>query len=148
MPDNAPQDWFAPGLRFTCTQCGNCCTGAPGYVWFDEAEAAAMAKLVGLTPSQFRQAYARRLGGRWSLREVERDGKLDCVFLKRSADGRALCSVYSARPQQCRTWPFWPENLANRAAWRRAAGNCPGMNQGRFVPADQVRLIRDSNEPQ
>ena len=25
--------WYADGLPFTCTQCGDCCTGDPGYVW-------------------------------------------------------------------------------------------------------------------
>ena len=28
-----PPTWYADGLRFTCTQCGNCCTGQPGFVW-------------------------------------------------------------------------------------------------------------------
>ena len=29
------------GLRFECTQCGDCCTGAPGYVWVNKAEISA-----------------------------------------------------------------------------------------------------------
>ena len=30
-----PSDaWYAEeGLAFECTGCGDCCTGAPGYVW-------------------------------------------------------------------------------------------------------------------
>ena len=35
--------WYADGLRFECSQCGDCCTGEPGYVWVDEAEITAMA---------------------------------------------------------------------------------------------------------
>ena len=46
-PD-APAPWYAEGLRFKCTQCGGCCTGGPGFVWFDEDEGAAMAKAKGL----------------------------------------------------------------------------------------------------
>lgn len=34
--DNLP--WYAPGLSFTCTQCGNCCTGEPGVVWVSDEE--------------------------------------------------------------------------------------------------------------
>ena len=30
--------WYGGGLRFTCTQCGNCCTGQPGYVWISKKE--------------------------------------------------------------------------------------------------------------
>ena len=32
------QPWYADGLSFTCTQCGNCCTGGPGYVWISDME--------------------------------------------------------------------------------------------------------------
>ena len=38
MPDEAP--WYADGLRFTCTMCGKCCTGEPGYVWTTDEELA------------------------------------------------------------------------------------------------------------
>ena len=24
--------WYNDGLRFTCTRCGHCCTGEPGFV--------------------------------------------------------------------------------------------------------------------
>ena len=34
----AQQPWYAGGLRFTCTGCGDCCTGAPGYVWVNQQE--------------------------------------------------------------------------------------------------------------
>ena len=31
-------DWYEDGLRFSCSQCGNCCTGPPGAVWFTDNE--------------------------------------------------------------------------------------------------------------
>ena len=34
-----------------------------------------------------------------------------------STPGRAVCSIYRARPAQCRTWPFWPENLLSKRDW-------------------------------
>jgi Fe-S-cluster containining protein len=40
------------------------------------------------------------------------------------------CTVYAARPVQCRTWPFWPEVVRRRRSWERAATECEGMNQG------------------
>ena len=39
----ALREWYAEGLRFGCTQCGNCCTGPPGAVWFTAEEGRAMA---------------------------------------------------------------------------------------------------------
>ena len=39
-----PKDvWYAGGLRFQCTQCGDCCSGAEGYVWVNQAEIDALA---------------------------------------------------------------------------------------------------------
>lgn len=147
------QEWYSQGLRFSCTQCGNCCTGSPGYVCFHYDELVAMAGHLGIEPDVFLLRYARREGDGWSLREVERDGQYDCVFLKEDAKtGRRGCSIYSVRPTQCRTWPFWPDNLRSRRAWAAAAKRtpCPGMAQGgpagegTFYPVEQIRIQRDA----
>lgn len=147
-PPAQTPDWFEAGLTFSCTQCGNCCTGPPGYVWFTDDEAHAMASELGLSVDAFRQRYAKRKHGKWTLGEVKRGGRYDCVFLRWTDDGRGLCGVYGSRPQQCRTWPFWPENLTDPRAWAAAAQTCPGMKRddGTFVPAERVRVIRDSHE--
>ena len=72
LPDT--REWYADGLRFGCTQCGNCCTGPPGYVWFNEEEGRAMAAALSLSESEFYKRHARREGSRWSLREVKTTG--------------------------------------------------------------------------
>ena len=36
--DSEAQPWYAAGLQFGCTECGNCCAGAPGYVWISTEE--------------------------------------------------------------------------------------------------------------
>ncbi len=144
MPGTSP-DWYESGLSFSCTQCGNCCSGSPGYVWFDDDEAAVMASAFKLSVDEFRAKYARNYRGRWTLIETVREGKYDCVFLRRDEAGKALCSIYKIRPQQCKTWPFWPELLASKAAWKEASRRCPGMDTGKLYPVEQVRLIRDSN---
>jgi uncharacterized protein len=45
--------WYRDGLAFACTGCGDCCTGAPGYVWVTRAEIEAMAAALGLAPAEF-----------------------------------------------------------------------------------------------
>lgn len=146
-PDN--REWYADGLRFTCTQCGNCCTGPTGYVWFDDGELAAMAKFAGLSEQEFVRRHTRRINGRLSLNERKTQHGYDCVFLQRNDSGKAGCSIYSVRPQQCRTWPFWPENLTSKRAYLKAGERCPGMQQGlegkgNFVPVELIRIVRDS----
>ncbi len=151
-PTTADQDtWYDDGLRFTCTQCGNCCTGAPGYVWFDDDEAKAIADYLGLSEPAFREQYAHKTYSKWTLNEVRTENReYDCVFLKQTGDGKRGCSIYPVRPLQCRTWPFWPENLRNERDWLRAAQGCPGMaagldEKGDYYPADQIRIIRDKH---
>ena len=38
-----PELWYKDGLQFTCSQCGDCCTGAPGFVWVNGDEIRALA---------------------------------------------------------------------------------------------------------
>lgn len=143
------REWYAQGLRFGCTQCGNCCTGPPGAVWFDESEAQAMAELHGLATEAFRARFARRIEGRWSLNETHTEHGYDCVFLDRqSVPGKALCGIYQARPRQCRTWPFWPEILRTQRSWEsyKRTTPCPGMGAGKLVPIEQIRIQRDAME--
>ena len=143
------REWFAEGLRFQCTQCGNCCTGPPGWVHFDEPEGRRMADGLGLTEPEFYGQYAHKVGGRWSLKERRTAHGYDCVFLDRTTrPGKALCGIYETRPGQCRTWPFWPENLVTKSAWDAARRRtpCPGMDQGRLVTAQQIRIRRDETE--
>lgn len=139
--------WYSQGLNFSCTQCGRCCTGPAGYVWFSEDEGKRIADYLQLDETTFRRRFAHRANGKWSLNENKTAHGQDCVFLRRSDQGQALCSIYPVRPVQCRTWPFWHENLRTPTDWRRAAKTCPGIDQGRFYAIEQIRIIRDSNPP-
>jgi len=136
-------EWYEDGLKFTCQQCGNCCTGPPGAVWFEDTEGRAMAKKLGIEVATFYKQYAHKIGSKWSLREQEIEGKFDCVFLDRSSE-KPSCKLYSSRPLQCRTWPFWKENLRSPEAWAQAkrATPCAGMNSGKLIPIEEIRIQR------
>ncbi len=139
MFSGSKPNWYADGLKFTCTQCGNCCSGQPGYVWVTAEDIRRIAEHLGREDGKLRKEEVRRVGFRHSL--TEKPGG-DCVFLKREG-GKALCSIYPVRPVQCRTWPFWDELLKSRRAWDEASQNCPGMNHGQhhaFVAIEEVRL--------
>jgi hypothetical protein len=126
-------------LRFQCRRCGACCTGAPGYVWILEEEAAAIAARLGIETEVLLSRHARRVFGQLSLRE-ETDGR--CVFFE---PGRG-CRVYEARPLQCRTWPFWGRIVASRASWEREAADCPGMGGGELFGAEEIERLSRSPE--
>ena len=139
-----PSDpWYANGLRFECTTCGNCCTGPPGAVWFDDAEADEMASALGIERMLFYRRFVRYINGKQSLRERRTQHGFDCILLDRETQpGRALCRVYGARPVQCRGWPFWPENMESPEAWAEAKRKtpCPGMDKGTLIPIEQITI--------
>jgi Fe-S-cluster containining protein len=46
------------------------------------------------------------------------------------------------RPNQCRTWPFWNDNLASPDSWNYAAVKCPGINRGKRYSVEEIESIR------
>jgi Fe-S-cluster containining protein len=134
----ASEKWYQAGLSFECTQCGNCCSGDPGYVWATKDEIARIAEFLGRTDGWLDRTQLRRVGFRYSLTE-KRDG--DCIFLKREG-GKAMCGIYPVRPTQCRTWPFWTQNLTSLDAWNQARRTCPGMNHGKHYDFVQIETAR------
>jgi hypothetical protein len=126
-------EWYREGLRFSCTACGDCCSGEPGAVWVDDEELSALAETLGLEAAEVERQYTRRLGVRRAL--LERfDG--DCIFL----DGQSRrCTVYPARPLQCRTWPFWHENVASPSLWQQTCEVCPGAGNGELHSVERIR---------
>jgi Fe-S-cluster containining protein len=139
------EQWYARGLRFECTQCGQCCSGESGTVEFTYEEAVGMARVLGMTYEEFMQRHAIRQGPTWILREKDSgDGGYDCVLLERDPEtGLTRCTVHQERPMQCRTWPFWPENLKSARTWRRAGRDCEGIDQGRTVGYREICHNRD-----
>jgi Fe-S-cluster containining protein len=149
LPDREP--WYGDGLSFTCTQCGNCCTGGPGYVWISSEEIDRLAEFLKITRREVLTQYCRKFGDRVSLKERRMpNGEYDCVFLQPipgDKNQRRGCSIYSVRPLQCRTWPFWDSNLESPERWNLAGERCPGMSQGsRKFTLEQIETIRDATD--
>jgi uncharacterized protein len=132
--------WYQGGLHFSCTRCGDCCTGAPGYVWVSPEEIEQLARYRGQTVEAFSARFVRKVGERYSL--IEKPGG-DCIFWDKAAG----CTVYPARPVQCQTFPFWPENVETPEDWAHVCSVCPGSGHGRLFSADEIlsALTRDKH---
>src|SRR5262245_4581479 len=125
------EPWYRDGLRFTCTQCGDCCTGEPGFVWVDDEDLSAIAAFLDEDVGVVRALYTKSARRGLTLREKANG---DCVFYDRERG----CTIYPVRPPQCRTWPFWESNIETPEAWRHTCAVCPGSGQGELIPADEI----------
>ena len=113
------------GLRFTCQPgCTNCCN-QQGFVYLTETDLKRAAKFVAMTARAFEKRYLYRTR---NLLRFRKPRDKQCPFLL--TDG---CSIHPAKPTQCRTFPFWPELVEKRAAWKQTAKYCPGIGKGPLI---------------
>ncbi len=136
----AKNKWYIAGLHFECQQCGNCCSGPQeGFIWVTKPEIELIANFLKIPAEQLRKKYLRRYVLKFSI--IEHPDTKDCIFLKEQ-DGQKICEIYPVRPNQCRTWPFWPDNLSTLNAWNKAAQKCPGINKGRLYSFEEIEKLR------
>ncbi|MDA8098631.1 MAG: YkgJ family cysteine cluster protein [Nitrospiraceae bacterium] len=126
--------FYHKGIRFECQGDGNCCLnhGRHTYVYLSFNDRKRLAVFLGVTVMEFTKNYTHASDGMVHLKDPERD----CPFFK---DRR--CSVHQARPWQCRTWPFWPENMHPKVWERDVASFCPGVGKGRLYTAEEIERI-------
>lgn len=126
--------FYQEGIRFQCQGEGCCCMtrGKYGYVYLSFSDRKRLAAHFNISTAAFTAAYTKKIDG---LYELKYTGK-DCPFLEENK-----CLVYQARPWQCRTWPFWPENMA-QAIWdKEVAPYCPGVGKGKLYSAEEIEEI-------
>ena len=128
---------FKNGIRFECQNSGNCCVSRDsyGYVYLSSKDLKKLARNFNLTAEDFKFKYCQNTEGFLHLKEKNRlKGK--CIFLKNHK-----CTVYKSGPSQCRTWPFWNENM-NAKSWNENVVNfCPGIGKGNIVNFEKIKKI-------
>lgn len=137
---DASTDFYKNGIRFECQGSGKCCTshGEFGFVFLTIDDRRRFAKHLKISTSQFTKIYCDLRDGVWHLKEDPKNP--DCMFLKNKR-----CSVYEARPTQCRTWPFWPEVMNAKTWTKEVAQFCPGVGKGPIVPKDVIEAIMNED---
>ena len=130
------------GVKFECQGSGKCCVsrGEYGYVYLTLKDRRRMAKFFNLSTTQFTKKHCHKSeDGLFYLKNEE--GRKSCMFL----NGKK-CDVYSARPHQCRTWPFWPE-VMNAKSWDNEVKNyCPGIGKGQYHSPQKIKEVLASFE--
>ena len=121
------------GLRFTCLRgCTNCCRER-GFIYLTELDLKRAAAFLGMGAREFERRYVYRTSHLLRLRKPR---GAQCPFL-----GEQGCSIHSAKPTQCRAFPFWPELVEDREAWDEVADYCPGMRTGPLVSIESSSRV-------
>src|SRR5579884_206445 len=118
-------------FRFECQKgCTNCCT-QKGHIFLTEEDISRIAAHLRLHPKAFEKRYVCRgkYGPRLTLPRSQ-----SCHFLVEGG-----CGIHEVKPLQCRTFPYWPENVASRSAWKKLRNYCPGIGVGPLVQIQAVR---------
>lgn len=118
------------GVRFQCTDCGACCTGAPGRVRVSEEELQAISEFRKEPLEEVLASKTRIVDGHRLLWEQENG---DCVFFQ---EGK--CSIHPVKPTQCRLYPFWFQTVRSDAAWEKTCAECPGIGEGALISPEEI----------
>lgn len=111
---------FTPSACETCE--GACCTGESGYIWVKYPEIESIATFLELTIDEFASSYLKKVKHRYSIMEKKLDdNNFACLFFDEKLK---QCSIYSVRPRQCRTFPFWETFKNNKEEVKK---ECPGI---------------------
>jgi hypothetical protein len=117
-------------------------------VWLDTNEFRSLVSSLGLPPEDVLDIYSEDVMAGWvklkskeaiavtaAANPIDQMETLSstttgeqCVFL--DGEGK-MCTIYAARPVQCRTYPYWPSIIDSEAAW---------SNEGVSSPADSISV--------
>ena len=113
---------FDPSGCDTCA--GNCCIGESGYIWINKNEIENLAKHLNISIEELGLNYLRKVGYKYSLKERQlAKDNYACVFFDLE---KKCCSIYEARPTQCRTFPFWDYFKENK---EEVFKECPAIKE-------------------
>jgi len=127
------KSFYSDGLKFECEGCGGCCKthGDYAYVYLGDNDISNACELLKLKRIDFLNEYcATDDYGNIHLTMILGN----CNFL----ESNNRCKIYDARPTQCKTWPFWRENLT-REEWEVVIKqNCPGIGKGKIHSKEEI----------
>ena len=132
---------YQNGIHFECQGSSNCCVsrGAYGFVYLSKKDITKLSNFTNLKTADFIDLYCEKTDGFTHFKERKKDGS--CQFLDKKK-----CSVYQARPTQCRTWPFWSENMKVKNWNEDISRFCPGINKGKIINAEDIKKNIEEDE--
>ena len=125
---------FKKGIKFKCQGSSICCISrrSYGYVYLSKKDLANIVNYFNISINLFKKKYCDYSDGYLHLKEIHSNG--NCQFLDNKR-----CTIYTARPTQCRTWPFWKENMNSKKWNKEILSFCPGIGKGRKISFIKIK---------
>lgn len=123
---------FDPDACRTCP--GRCCNGESGNIWVTKKEIEIIAGHLEMETTRFIKDYLRKIGYRFTIKELKKEDNYACVFFDTRKNG---CLIYTVRPEQCRTFPFWPYYRTHVC---ELLEECPGVIAQSDGPTPQKKV--------
>ncbi len=106
----------------TCIACGGkCCNGSSGYIWIKKKEIQNISEFLEISTEKVINQYLEKIDFKFTIREIQSGNNFGCIFFNQE---QKKCSIYSVRPNQCSSFPFWDEYIRDPES---AAIECPGV---------------------
>lgn len=88
-----------------CASCeAKCCTGESGYIYVNSDEIKSISSFLYMDENEFMEKFLYKVGFKYSIKERKIGDNYECAFYSKEKN---QCSIYSVRPKQCITFPFW-----------------------------------------
>lgn len=126
--------FYSDGVKFECTGCGACCKLGGGFVYPSLEDVGFAARHLDLSVKEFTSKYMDMHERQYVFKN---DGD-NCIFY-----GENGCTIYEARPTQCRTYPFWKANLKSKYRWKITEEECEGIGQGKHYDFVEIQAIKN-----
>ena len=132
---------YEKGIKFQCQGSANCCIsrGSHGFVFLSKKDLSRLAKHFNISSKEFIINYCQSSDGFIHIKEIRTNG--ECIFLNNKK-----CDVYKSRPTQCRTWPFWPENMKSKIWNKEIINFCPGIGKGKIISKKKIDTLLKIDE--
>ena len=144
------------GIEFSCQMCGSCCRGFnEGEVYLYKEDIFRLANFINLKGKNGLREFAKKYlkvideSFYWKEPGAERGKtyKFKTLGFKFAGEDEHChflidnkCSVHSARPFQCRCFPFWQMMVSSRKNFIDYTSKCKGLQilKGRFYSKQEI----------
>lgn len=108
-----------------CDTCeGNCCIGESGNIWINKIEIEKLQEHLNISLEELKDKFLEKRGYKYSLKEIKlAEDNYACVFFDLN---KKQCTIYEARPIQCKTFPFWDYFKNNK---QEVIDECPAIKE-------------------